>query len=62
MHIFIFGCAGLSLLCGLFSSCSKRELLSSHCARVSHCRGLFCCGAWTLGYPGFEVAARGLSS
>ena len=26
--LFIFGCAGSSLLCGLFSTCSERELLS----------------------------------
>ena len=37
--MFIFGCAGSLLLCGLFSSCLKWELLSSCRARASHCGG-----------------------
>ena len=32
-----------------FSSCGKWGLLSSCCARVSHCGG-FSCGAWALGH------------
>ena len=27
IYLFIFGCAGSSLLCGLFSNCSEEELL-----------------------------------
>ena len=33
----IFGCAGSSLLCGLFSSCGKRGLLSGCGTRASYC-------------------------
>ena len=29
-YLFIFGCAGFSLLHGLFSSCEEQGLLSSH--------------------------------
>ena len=34
-----FGCAGSSLLHGLFSSFGQQELLSSCSAWASHCRG-----------------------
>ena len=34
---FFFGCAGSSLLCRLFSSCSEQGLLSSCGAWASHC-------------------------
>ena len=40
IYLFIFGCTGSSLLCGLFSS---------HSAWLSHCVGFSCCGARTLG-------------
>ena len=38
-------CWGSSLLCGLFSSCDQWKLLSSCCARASHCGSFSCCGA-----------------
>ena len=60
IHLFIFGCAGSSLLQTLFSSCCKQGLLSSCRALASHCSGFSCyaaraldrvgfcsCGAWT---------------
>ena len=50
--IFISGCAGSLLLCGLFSSCSKWEILSSCRAQASHCGGSSCCGALALGHTG----------
>ena len=39
INLFIFGCAGSSLLHGLFSSCGERGLLSSCPARASPCSG-----------------------
>ena len=39
-----FGCAGSSLLCGLFSSCSEQSL-SSSCGVCSHCSGRSRCRA-----------------
>ena len=33
--LFLFGCAGSSLLCGLSSGCSKQGLLSSYGAQTS---------------------------
>ena len=53
----IFGCAGSSLLCGLFSSGGEQGLLSSCSAQASHCGGFSYCRAWAS-----VVAARGLSS
>ena len=40
MILFIYGCAGSSLLCGLSSSCAKQELLSGCGVWASHCRRL----------------------
>ena len=48
IHLFIFGCAGSSLLHGLFSSCNEQGLLFSYSAQASHCR------AWALGRVGFS--------
>ena len=53
--LFFYGCAGSSLLWGLFSSCSKQGLPFSCCARASHC-GDFFCGAQVLGPVGFMQA------
>ena len=50
--VFTFGCAGSSLLPGFFSSCSKRELLSS--CRVWLPIGFSCCRAQPLGFKGFR--------
>ena len=46
LFLFIFGCAGSSLL---LSSSGERGLLSSSGARASHCSGFSCCEAWALG-------------
>ena len=56
-----FGCAGSSLLHGLFSSCGKRGLLSRCRAWVSHCSD-FCYGAWALGSQASIIVAKGLTS
>ena len=53
ISLFIFGCAGSSLLHGLFSSCSKQQLFSRCSAWASHCSG-FSCEAQTLGHAGFS--------
>ena len=47
----VFGCAGSSLVCGLFSSCGML---------ASHCRGCSCWGA--PGHVGSVVTASGLWS
>ena len=51
---FFFDRAGSSLLRGLFSSCSKQGLLLYLPCVSSHCGGLSCCRAWTLGCLGFS--------
>ena len=48
-----FGCAGSSLLRGLFSSFGERRLLSSCRAQVSYCRG------FSLWSPDSGVQAHG---
>ena len=62
---FVLGCAGSSLLLGLFSTCGKKRLLSSCGAQTSHCDG----GAQARGHEGFSseymgsvVVAPGLQS
>ena len=40
--LFIFDCAGASLVC-------EQGLLSSHGASVSHCSGFSCCSSPALG-------------
>ena len=40
IYLFIFGCAGSSLLHGLLSSCSKQGLLSSRGTWAAHCHDL----------------------
>ena len=47
--MFIYGCAGSSLLRGLFSSCGERGLLLSRGAWASHSCGFSCCRAQALG-------------
>ena len=51
--LFIFGCAGSSLVHGLFSRCCEWGLLSSCGAQASHCGG-FSCGAQALGHGAFS--------
>ena len=59
--LFIFGCAGSSLLRGLFSSCGEEGLLSSCGVRASRCSG-FSCEATRQGSrrAGAVVVARGV--
>ena len=45
---FICGCAGFSLLCGLFSSCGERGLLFYCWAQSLGHTGLSSCRSWTL--------------
>ena len=59
IYLFIFGCAGSSLLCRLFFSCRDWGLLSSYRARVSHCSDFSCfqeplCSTWDLPGPGIK--------
>ena len=42
-YLFTYGCAGSSLLHGLFSSCGEWGLLSS-CDARAYCSGSSCCG------------------
>ena len=60
--LFIFGCAGSSLLPGLFSSCCEWGLLSSCGAWASYGCGFSCCRARLQGMWASAVAAHGLSS
>ena len=56
---FIFGCAGSSLLRGLFSSCCRRGLLPSCNIRAFRCSGLSGCRAWAPGHSGFSGFGSG---
>ena len=60
IYYFIFGCAGLSLLCGL--SLVTGGLISSCGVWASHCGGFSCCGTRAVGIQAPGVAAFGLSS
>ena len=53
MYVFIYGCAGSSLLLGHFSSWGEP---------ASRCRGSSCCGAQALGVKASVAAALGLGS
>ena len=55
---FLSGCAGSSLLRGLFSSCRERGLLSSCGPWASHLSGFPWGGAQALGCPGFGCCSR----
>jgi len=48
-YLFIFGCAGSSLLCELFCSCGEQGLLFIAVSGISHRGGFFCHGARALG-------------
>ena len=52
-NLLIFGCAGSSLLLGLFFSCGEWGLLSSCCMPASLCSGFSFCGAQAQGCMGF---------
>ena len=64
MHLFIFGCAGSSLLymhrCTPLSSCGEQGPISSCGTPASHCSG-FPCRAQALEHVGSVVVAHGLS-
>ena len=48
IYLPIFGCAGSSLLCGVFFSCREQGLFSVCGAWPSHCSGFSRCGARAL--------------
>ena len=52
LFIYLWVCCVFNVMCGLFSSCSRWGLLSSHGVRASHCGG-FSCGTQVLGLEGF---------
>ena len=56
MYLFIFGCAGSSLL-QVFSRCGGQGLLSSCNMQASHSNGLTCCGALALAARASVVVA-----
>ena len=60
MYLFIFGCAGPSLVRRVFSSCGKWALLSSCGVRASHCGSFSLCKAQALGHEGSVVVVPGL--
>ena len=53
-NLVIFRCAGSSLLCEAFSSCTKQGLLSVCGAQACHCGGFSCCRVWAPGHTGFS--------
>ena len=61
-YSFTLGYAGSLSLHRLFSSCSKRGLLSSCGAQASHCSGFSCCIARALGAWASVVEAPRLQS
>ena len=59
--LFIFSCAGSSLLRASFFSCGEREA-TPHCGGwASHCGGFSCCRAQALGRQASVAVAYGLS-
>ena len=54
LFLFIFGCAGSSLLHGLFSSCDKQGATLAVVCWHSHCGGFPCCRARLPGHTGFS--------
>ena len=61
LFIFIFGCAGSSMLLLLFSSFGEWRLIFAVVCGLL-CSGCSCHGAWALGSRGSAAAAWGLSS
>ena len=57
-YLFIYGCAGSSLLQGLFSSCSEQRLPSSCHAVASHCSAFSGCRTWALEHANFNSCVR----
>jgi len=62
IYLSIFGCAGSSLLSGIFSSCSERGPLSGCGAWASHWSGPLIAELDLQGIQASAVAAHGLSS
>ena len=60
IYLFIFGCAGSSLLCGLFSNCSEEELLCCICGLLILV--FSCCRIHALGSWASVIMVSGLSS
>ena len=60
-YVFMFGCAGSSLLCVGFLRVQRVGPTLS-CAQASHCSGLSDCGAQSLGTVGSVVATHRLNS
>ena len=52
--LFIYGCAGSSLLPAGFLQLWRAQILSSCSVRVSHCSGFSYCRAQALGHAGFS--------
>ena len=57
--LFIVGYSGSSLLCGLFSSCSKQVRLFSCVAWTPHCGGFSCCRAQALVIVAYRLSSCG---
>ena len=57
-HLFIFGCAGCSMLQGLLSSCDKWGLLFICGVWAFYCGGFSCCEARALGLLGATAQVR----
>ena len=55
IYVFIFDCAGSSLLQGHSTSCGEQTLLSSCSACTSHCCGFSLCGAQALVCVGCSI-------
>ena len=62
ISVFIFGCAGSSVLHRRFSSWGEKELLSRCPEQASPCGGFSRCGARALGHAGSAAAVPGLWS
>ena len=58
VYLFIWGCAGSSVLHELFSGCGEQGLLPSYGARASHCGGFSCCRARALEHTDFSSWSR----
>ena len=62
IYLFIYGCAGSSLLRTGFLQLWQAGATLCHGAWDSHCGGFSHCGTWALGARASVVVARGLSS
>ena len=60
LFIFVFGCAGSSLVARAFSSFGKQGLLLLMVHWTSHCSGFSCCRAQALELAGFSSCVHQL--